>query len=149
MFNFSNSTKAIPSMLRHTNHGMKQIDENFFNDDSPLWDKQLRMPHKFRQDFQLDPAKRRYADYLESPVMFIMPRQSTNKALNRKPKMPNLDNVAFLSNQQKALYNHIQRDTIELDTFEIEVALLRPDMQEPLVTRRTLADGDPVHLSLR
>ena len=128
---------------------MKQIDENFFNDDSPLWDKSLCLPQKFRQDFQLDPDKRRYMDYLDSPLMFLMPRQSTNKALNRKPKLPNLDDVAFLSNQQKAIYNHIQRDTVELDTFEAEVVLLRPNPQEPLVTRRILTDGDPVHFSLR
>ena len=146
---FSNSTKAIPSMLRYINHGMRQIDEKFFQNDGTIWDESLDMPAKYAEDFNLDTEKRRYIDYLESAIMFVMPRQSTNRALNKRIKFPTLSSIPALSNRQKSLYDHIQKDSLEQDTYEMEIAVLRPNSQEPLVTRRMLADGDPVHLSMR
>ena len=136
-------------MLRYVNHGMRQIDEKFFQNDGTIWDESLNMPAKYAEDFNLDTSKRRYIDYVESPILFVMPRQSTNKALNKKIRFPTVSSVAALSNRQKSLYDHVQRDSLEQDTYELEIAVIRPASQEPLVTRRMLADGDPVHLSMR
>ena len=138
-------------MLRFTNYGLKLIDQRLFGDEGKLWDPKLQMPQKIQQDFGLEDEKRCYVDYISdsAPILFIMPRQCTNKAQNKTPNWPDVSDQDYLSDRQKQVYNHIQKDTLELDSFELELVLLRHDYKEPIVARRILADGDPAHLSLR
>ena len=136
-------------MLRYTNHGTKLLDDRLFDDHGKLWDKSLNMTGKFKSDFGLQKHKKCYIDYLDHVLLFTTPRPSMNKAMHVKPKLPSLVQHNFLSARQKNLFNHIQGDTLYLDTFELEVTVVRSIPDEPLITRRILAEGDPAHLSLR
>ena len=136
-------------MLRQTNHGTKLLDERLFDDKGKLWDKSINMNERLKKDFGLVKHKKCYIDYLDHVVVFTTPRPSTNKALHVKPKLPSLAQHNFLSNRQKEVYSHIQGDSLYLDTFELEIAVLRSTPEEPLVTRRIMSEGDPAHISLR
>lgn len=139
-------------MLRYTNHGTKLLEPRLFKDKGKIWDSSLNMNKKLADDFGLTSAKPTYVDYLETSIMFTTPRPTSNKAMHVKPCFPSLDNHNYLSDRQKALFAHIQADTLFLDTYELEVAVLRPaftSFEDPLVTRRILAEGDPAHLSQR
>ena len=136
-------------MMRMTNHGTKLLDERLFDDKGKLWDPSVEMNERLKRDFGLVKHKKCYIDYLDHALMFTTPRPTTNKALITKPKLPSLAQHNFLSDRQKEVYSHIQGDSLYIDTFEMEVTVLRPTPDEPLITRRVMAEGDPAHISLR
>ena len=136
-------------MLRHTHHGTKMLDPRLFDDKGKLWDPSIKMNEKLFKDFGLHKTKTCYNDYLDHVIIFTTPRPTTNKALHVKPIFPSLDQHSFLTQRQKDLFAHIQGDSLTLDTYELEITCLRGTLEDPVVTRRIMAEGDPAHLSLR